>query len=227
MDSQANAERRHPTADEFREAIPAVMELFAVGRATLRLARDESVSTSEVAAKVAELDASIRSKADLLTEVNASYRDLLPEVESSSTIPNCAGWTADSMHEAIWFWVAHGVVQAGADRGKLASMPIPDDAVVIQPLRREMMKIRRILRDLEKSAATVTISAEQSGNGTVTKRCAKRGRKQDTDPTADARLRDEWEQSGCTSYAQFAAKKGNGLKATDVKLAIDRARKRQ
>jgi hypothetical protein len=53
-------------------------------------------------------------------------------------------------------------------------------------------------------------------------RCG-RGRPRDTDAAADARLRDEWQQSGLSSYAQFAAKKG--MKARDVKLAVDRARK--
>jgi hypothetical protein len=55
---------------------------------------------------------------------------------------------------------------------------------------------------------------------------SKRGRKPDTDPPADALLRDEWERSGCSTYAAFAARMGKGLTAAKVRAAVDRARKR-
>lgn len=56
----------------------------------------------------------------------------------------------------------------------------------------------------------------------------KGGRPSDTDPTADANIRDEWEtfqQSGGRKIAQFAAK--GGLVEKDVRSALDRARKRK
>ncbi|HKD36564.1 MAG TPA: hypothetical protein VKB78_07175 [Pirellulales bacterium] len=53
---------------------------------------------------------------------------------------------------------------------------------------------------------------------------SKRGRRRDTDPDADARLAAEFKKSGLT-YTGFAARKG--VKPRDVKLAIDRARKRR
>jgi hypothetical protein len=57
-------------------------------------------------------------------------------------------------------------------------------------------------------------------------RKVKRGRDVDTDPVSDAQLCDQWQQSGCRTYAQFVARNGNGLTVRELRLAIDRTRSR-
>jgi hypothetical protein len=70
------------------------------------------------------------------------------------------------------------------------------------------------------------VEAKATRTATVRRKAprGKGGRRRDTDPVADAKLRDEWEASGLATYAQFAARKKMDTKA--VKDAIDRARKR-